>query len=110
MHYVANVTSECFKSKSGVARVAMRMRSEAPRVACQRWQRLGSAGPVWACETQAQVGACCFFSSAGVDCWDEHEKQRRGHLDVGPGPNIHGLGVTLLLSFEAPYRKCCLND
>jgi hypothetical protein len=65
MHYVANVISRCFKSKSGIARVAMCVRNGAPRATCQRWQRLGGAGPVWARETQAQVGACCLFSERG---------------------------------------------
>ena len=56
--YVARVASECFKTKSGVAHVAMRVRST-----CQ-------CGPVWACETQAWAGAC----------WDEHRPgvQARG--------------------------------
>ena len=47
--YVTSVSSECCKSRSGVAHVAMHVRSRGGA-------RSGGAGPTWAREMQAQVG------------------------------------------------------
>jgi hypothetical protein len=59
--YVVNVASRCFKSRSGVVHVAMRVRSEGdasgPRARFGGARR-GVAGPTWACETQARRRGC----------------------------------------------------
>jgi hypothetical protein len=48
-----------------------------------RRRRPGGAGPAWAHETQAQVGACFFCTSTGVDCWCEHGELQCGVRTCG---------------------------
>ena len=54
--YIASVASGCFKSRSGVAHVAMCMRSEGVASGPHAWS--SGIGPAWACETQARTRAC----------------------------------------------------
>jgi hypothetical protein len=97
--YVESVAFGCFKSRLGVVHVAMRVRSggdaSSPRT------RSCGAGPAWAHETPAQVGACCFFSckrGRGVDCRCEFGKLQRGLPDMDLGPDIRALVFPFLFS------------
>jgi hypothetical protein len=67
--YVTGVSSECCKSRSGIAQVAMHVRSGGDTSG--PFMRSSGAGPVWAYEMQACTEAC----------WPEHKKRERGLPD-----------------------------
>jgi hypothetical protein len=56
--YVASIVSRCFKNRSGYCTWDARGDASYPCMSARLWRRLGSTGPAWARETQAQVGTC----------------------------------------------------